>query len=288
MKVKKAVIPVAGLGTRLLPATKAIPKELVPVVSKPAVQWVVESAVESGIEEIIFVNSAGKQAIEDHFDGNAELERTLESKGKTALHEAVVKTRNLAKVASVRQHAPLGLGHAVLQARQVVGDAPFAVILPDELVCGEKPALAQCLEAAEATDGPVIGIVEVPKEDVFRYGIVAAEEHGETTRRITDMVEKPPVEEAPSNLAITGPYVLSPEVFDLIAATEPGSGGEIQITDALRQLAQQRPVHGRFIEGARLDVGQPMGFVQANVTMGLQDPELGESLRAWLKEMVAD
>jgi UTP--glucose-1-phosphate uridylyltransferase len=288
MKVRKAVIPVAGLGTRLLPATKCIPKELVPVVSRPSIEWVVEAAAASGISEIIFVNSAGKSAIEDHFDRSAELERSLEAKGKAELLAAVRRPRELARFASVRQHAPLGLGHAVACAREVVGNEPFAVILPDELVHGEVPALAQCLETAEALGASTIGLVDVPEADVVRYGIVKPSDHGPATRRIHDLVEKPSVADAPSTLAIAGPYVLVPEVFDALDALEPGAGGELQLTDALRVLAADAGMYGRLIEGERLDVGQPLGFVQANVALGLDDPEIGPALREWLRERLAD
>lgn len=288
MKVRKAVIPVAGLGTRLLPATKCIPKELVPVVSRPSIEWVVEAAVASGITEIIFVNSAGKSAIEDHFDRSAELERSLEAKGKTHLLAAVRRPRQLARFASVRQHAPLGLGHAVACAREVVGNEPFAVILPDELVHGPVPALAQCLETAGRLGRSTIGLVDVPPEDVVRYGIVEPSEVGPVTCRIRDLIEKPAVGQAPSTLAIAGPYVLVPEIFDALETLEPGAGGELQLTDALRVLAAESEMHGRLIEGERLDVGQPLGFVQANVALGLDDPEIGPALRDWLRRRLAD
>ena len=288
MKIRKAVIPVAGLGTRLLPATKCIPKELVPVVNRPSIQWVVESAVASGITDVILVSSAGKSAIEDHFDSSPELERLLETKGRPALLEAVRLSSRLARFASVRQHAPLGLGHAVGCARELVGREPFAVILPDELVHGSRPALLQVIETAEALGASTIGIVEVPREDVVRYGIIDAEPHAESTRRVRDLVEKPLVAEAPSNLAITGPYVLVPEVFDELDSIEPGSGGELQLTDALRGLAAHQGLYGRLIEGERLDVGQPLGFVQANVALGLADPQVGAELRRWLHERLRD
>jgi UTP--glucose-1-phosphate uridylyltransferase len=288
MRVRKAVIPVAGLGTRLLPATKCIPKELVPVVAKPAVQWVIESAAASGIEEVIFVTSAGKGALEDHFDRSPELERILAEKGKTELLEAVRGTRELCRISSVRQHAPLGLGHAVLCARELVGDEPFAVILPDEIVLATQPALRQCLDLAEEVDGPVIGIVEVPEEDVSRYGIVAVEERDEQSRIVTDLVEKPAAADAPSRLAITGPYVLVPEIFETLDGLPPGAGGEIQLTDGLRILAGKRGMHGRIIEGRRLDVGHPLGFVQANVELGLADSSIGPALHSWLAARLAE
>jgi UTP--glucose-1-phosphate uridylyltransferase len=286
MIVTKAIIPVAGLGTRMLPATKAIPKELVPVVRKPSVQWVVESVVEAGVTEIVFVTSGGKSAIEDHFDTAPLLEQALESKGKADLLDAVRAASRLARVVSVRQPVPLGLGHAVLMAREVVGDEPFAVVLPDELVAGAVPPLAQCLRAAGSAAG-VIGLCRVPRSEVSRYGIVRAREHAPGTVIIEDMVEKPPIEAAPSDLAITGPYVLPPEVFDDLARVTPGSLGEIQLTDALRQLARRRTIAGRLIEGERLDTGHALGFIQANVVMGLADPAIGPALAAWLRQRVS-
>lgn len=287
MKVRKAVIPVAGLGTRMLPATKVIPKELVPIAGKPSVQWVVEAAVAAGIEQIIFVTSAGKSAIEDHFDRSAELERVLAERGKTDLLEAVIRARSLARIIAVRQAEPLGLGHAVLMAREAVGDEPFAVILPDELLHGVKPALAQCLEAADsgavAGAEAVIGLVRVPRSDLHRYGIVAATPVNERTVRITDMVEKPKADAAPSDLAITGPYVLPPSIFEDLERIPRVATGEIQLTDALRTLCQRVPMMGRLIEGERLDTGHLLGFVQANVVKGLEDESIGPALRAWLE-----
>jgi UTP--glucose-1-phosphate uridylyltransferase len=282
VKVRKAVIPVAGLGTRMLPATKVVPKELVPVAGKPAIQWVVESAVASGIEEIILVTAAGKSAIEDHFDCAPQLERVLRERGKRELLDIVEATRKLAKVVSVRQPEPLGLGHAVLMARAAVGDEPFAVILPDELVHGDEPALAQCLRDTGDAEC-VIGLVRVPRSEVHRYGIVHARDIDARTVLIDDMVEKPTSEDAPSDLAITGPYVLTPDVFDDLEQIGLGVIGEIQLTDALRALAARRRMAGRLIEGERLDVGHALGFVQANVVKTLADPQLGPALREWLR-----
>ena len=283
MRVTKAVIPVAGLGTRMLPATKAIPKELVPVAGKPSVQWVVEDAAASGIEQVVFVTSAGKSAIEDHFRHAPELERVLEERGKRDLLEVVRRTRELVDVACVIQDQPLGLGHAVLMAKDAVGDEPFAVILPDELVHGRTPALAQCLEAL--TDGvdAVIGVVRVPPQDVPRYGIVAASPLDARTVSISSVVEKPTLAEAPSDIAITGPYVLPPEIFDDLAAIPRGAIGEIQLTDGLLALCRRRRMVGRFIEGERLDTGHLLGFIQANVVKGLEDENVGASLREWLR-----
>lgn len=287
MKPRKAVIPVAGLGTRMLPATKVIPKELVPVAGKPSVQWVVEAAVEAGIEEIVFVTSTGKSAIEDHFGPAPELERLLEERGKTTLLEAVRHASRLATVVSVRQDEPLGLGHAVLMAREAVGDEPFAVILPDELIHGAVPALAQCLDAFAAGVDAVIGLVRVPTADLHRYGIVAADRVDERTVVIRDMVEKPEAADAPSDLAITGPYVLPSEIFDDLARIPRGTVGEIMLTDALIALCRRRRVIGRLIEGERLDTGHLLGFLQANVVMGLDDPLVGGELRAWLRGRMA-
>lgn len=285
MKVRTAVIPVAGLGTRMLPATKAIPKELVPVVAKPAIQWVVESIAAAGVERVVLVTSAGKSAIEDHFDRHAVLEQTLAEKGAEALLEAVRRTHGLARIVSVRQPEPLGLGHAVLMARDVVGHEPFAVVLPDELVLGDPPPLAQCLAVAEANEAPVLGLVRVPRDQVSRYGIVRATARDAGTVSIEELVEKPDIDEAPSDLAISGPYVLVPEVFDAIETAKPGRIGEVQLTDALQALAdQERGLLGRLIEGERLDTGHPLGFVQANVAMGLADGEIGAALRRWLQE----
>lgn len=284
-RLRKAVIPVAGLGTRMLPATKAIPKELVPVAGKPSVQWVVEAAVASGIEEIIFVTAAGKSAIEDHFRPAPELERILEERGKIELLDAVRSASKLVRVSSVRQDEPLGLGHAVLMAREVVGDEPFAVILPDELIHGAVGALAQCLDAFTVNAGAdaVIGLVRVPTSELHRYGIVAVDPVDDRTVVIHDMVEKPRAADAPSDLAITGPYVLPPEIFDDLARIPRGAIGEIQLTDALIALCKRRRVIGRLIEGERLDTGHLLGFLKANVVMGLEDPQVGEALREWLR-----
>lgn len=288
MRIRKAVIPVAGLGTRMLPATKVVPKELVSVAGKPSVQWVVEAAVLAGIEEIILVTSGGKSAIEEHFGPADEIERVLAARGRTDLLDAMIRTRSLARVRSVRQDEPLGLGHAVLMAREAVGNEAFAVILPDELLHGAAPALTQCLDALEsgAVAGAqgVIGLVRVPPADLHRYGIVAATQVNERVVRITDMVEKPEATAAPSDLAITGPYVLPPSIFDDLAAIQRGARPEIQLTDALRSLCQRAPVAGRIIEGERLDTGHLLGFVQANIVLALEDESIGAQLRAWLGE----
>lgn len=282
MKIRKAVIPVAGLGTRMLPATKAIPKEMVPVAGKPAIQWVVEAAVASGIEEIILVTSSGKSAIEDHFDASPLLEQALGARGKHDLLAAVKRTRELARFVAVRQPEPLGLGHAVLMARHAVGDEPFAVLLADELLVGAVPSLKQCLDVDADC---VIGLARVPREEIRRYGIASVKATlDERTFLLDGMVEKPEPDDAPSDLAITGnPYVLVPEVFEILEKTPRGAGGEIQLTDALKVLASRTRFVGRIVEGERLDVGNLLGFVQANVVMGLADPGVGTALRAWLE-----
>jgi UTP--glucose-1-phosphate uridylyltransferase len=282
MKIRKAVIPVAGLGTRMLPATKAIPKEMVPVAGKPAVQWVVEAAVASGVEEIIFVTSTGKAAIEDHFSAAPLLEAALAAAGKHDLLNVVRAPQQLARFASAWQPEPLGLGHAVLMSRDLVGDEPFAVLLPDELLIAPRPALAQCLDLeADA----VLGLARVPREEVSRYGIVSVKQQlDERTFVIGGMVEKPSPESAPSDLAITGnPYLLPPRIFDALERLPRPASGEIQLTDGLRALAGEVRMLGRIVEGERHDVGNLAGFVQANVALGLGDPRVGSALRAWLE-----
>ena len=280
--IRKAVIPVAGAGTRMLPATKSVPKELVPVAGKPAIQWVVESAVASGIEEIIFVTAAGKSAIEDHFDHSPLLEQFLQSRGRTDLLAMVQAISGLARFVSVRQSEPRGLGHAVLMARHAVGRERFAVLLPDELVHGGPPPLRQCLDVDADC---VVGLARVPPDQASRYGIVSvAETLDDRTFRLDGMVEKPRPGAAPSDLAITGnPYILTPEIFDILEQTPHGAGGEIQLTDALRTIAGRVRFAGRIIEGERLDIGNPLGFVQANIVKSLADPDIGPELRDWLK-----
>ena len=285
-RVRKAVIPVAGLGTRMLPATKVLPKELVTVAGKPSIQWVVEAAVASGIEEIILVTSAGKSAVEDHFDASPLLERALAARGKTELLECVRACARLARFVSVRQPEPLGLGHAVLMAREVVGDERFAVLLADELLHGDVPSLKQCLDVDADC---VVGLARVPREQLGLYGIVSVKERlDDRTFLLDGMVEKPKPEDAPSDLAITGnPYVLSPEIFEILERTPRGAGGEIQLTDALKVLATTCRFAGRIVEGERLDVGRPLGFVQANVVKALADPAIGPELRTWLEERLS-
>jgi UTP--glucose-1-phosphate uridylyltransferase len=287
-RVRKAVLPAAGLGTRFLPATKAQPKEMLSVVDKPLIQYVVEECVTSGIEHIIIVTGRGKNAIEDHFDSSPELERFLEIRGKGELAEMVRSISNLVHFSYTRQKEPLGLGHAVLTARELVGDEPFAVLLGDVIIPGPRPATRQIIEVYEETGVGAIAVEKVPPEKTHLYGIVdavpvEASRWGQSLLRVREMVEKPPAAEAPSNLAVTGRYVLPPEVFDCLARTEPGRGGEIQLTDALRLLAQEHGLFALIYEGQSYDAGDKLGFLMATVDLALKNPEFGEDFRQYLR-----
>jgi UTP--glucose-1-phosphate uridylyltransferase len=287
-KVRKAVLPAAGLGTRFLPATKAQPKEMLNVVDKPQIQYVVEECVASGIEHIIIVTGKGKNSIEDHFDYNPTLERYLEEKGKTAQAEMVRHISDMVQVSYTRQKEPLGLGHAVLVAKDLVGDEPFAVLLGDVLIPGENPATKQLVQVYEATGIGAIAVEEVPHEKTHLYGIVAGEAapiapFGERLLRIRELVEKPKPAEAPSNLAITGRYVLPPAIFDCLERTKAGAGGEIQLTDALKILAKEQGLWAYIYDGISYDAGDKLGFLIATVEIALQNKELGEPFRNYLK-----
>ena len=289
-KVRKAVLPAAGLGTRFLPATKAQPKEMLTVVDKPQIQYVAEECVASGIEHIIIVTGKGKNSIEDHFDSAPALERFLEEKGKKDQAELVRKISNMVQVSYTRQKEPLGLGHAVLVARDLVGDEPFAVLLGDVLIPGSNPATKQLIEVYESTGVGAIAVEEVPKDKTNLYGIVDGEPapqppFGERLLRIRDLVEKPQPENAPSNLAITGRYVLPPEIFDCLARTKPGAGNEIQLTDALRLLAREHGLWAYIYEGISYDAGDKLGFLKATVEIALQNPEFGAAFRNYLKTL---
>jgi UTP--glucose-1-phosphate uridylyltransferase len=289
-RVRKAVFPAAGLGTRFLPATKAQPKEMLPLVDKPLIQYGVEEAMHSGVQNIIIVTGRGKTAIEDHFDVSFELEQLLESKGKKDLLNIVRNVSDMIDVAYVRQKEALGLGHAVLRARELVGPEPFAVILSDDIIDSETPALRQLLDIYEFFGAPVVALMEVPREMISAYGVVDAEpvsHNGGRDRlfRIRNMVEKPRVEDAPSNLAIIGRYVLTPEIFQAIDSIEPGSGGEIQLTDALKFLLRNRPIYGYRFEGTRYDAGDKLGFLKATVEYALKRPDLGSQFRAYLQSL---
>jgi UTP--glucose-1-phosphate uridylyltransferase len=287
-KVRKAVFPAAGMGTRFLPATKAMPKEMLPLVDKPLIQYAIEEAIQSDVHNILIVTGRGKSAIEDHFDVSFELEQMLESRGKKDVLAAVRSISDMIDVAYVRQKEALGLGHAVLRAKYVVGNEPFAVLLSDDVIDAEIPCLRQLLDVHEFYGASVVALMEVPKEQISAYGVVDAEpvEHkggGNRLFRIRNMVEKPKADEAPSNLAIIGRYVLTPEIFTSIEAIGPGRGGEIQLTDALRHLLRSRPIYGFKFEGRRFDAGDKLGFLQATVEFALRRHDLGEEFREYLR-----
>ena len=290
MRVRKAVFPAAGWGTRFLPATKAQPKEMLPLVDKPIIQYAVEEAVAAGIEQVIIVTSSQKRAIEDHFDLSFELEALLEEKGDIEMLRQVRHISDLAQVAYVRQKEQLGLGHAVLMAKDLIGHEPFAVILPDDVVIGDRPCIGQLIHAYHQTHGSVVAVMEVPPSETQRYGVIASEptddplDHGRL-HRVTRLVEKPAPEDAPSNLAIIGRYVLTPKIFDKLEQTPRGSGGEIQLTDAIAELMEEQAVYGYEFEGVRYDAGTTMGWLKASVELALQRPELEGEFRAYLKEL---
>lgn len=287
MRVRKAVIPAAGWGTRFLPATKAQPKEMLPLVDKPIIQYVVEEAVASGIEDILIITGRGKRAIEDHFDRHLELERVLDRSHNDML-EVVRELSNMVDIHFVRQKEQLGLGHAIYQARRHVGDEPFAVLLGDEVFVGEKPCLGQLIDIQEKTGASVIGALPVPREDVRRYGIIAPEPIDDRLCRALDLVEKPPVEEAPSNLAIIGRYVLDSDIFGILADLPPGRNGEIQLTDGLRLLNRFSPVYGFEPVTKRYDVGEKLGYLQASVELALGRPDLGDAFAEYLRRLTSD
>ncbi|HKM99135.1 MAG TPA: UTP--glucose-1-phosphate uridylyltransferase [Candidatus Binataceae bacterium] len=285
MKVTKAVIVAAGMGTRMLPASKVIPKEILPVIDTPAIQVVVEEAVASGITEIIVVIAPGRTTVVEHFEPAIDLERHLEERAKYDILETVRRTNSLARFTTAEQAKPLGLGHAVLQARDAVGDEPFAVMLPDDIFDCPRPCLGQLIAAAEAKDAPVVALLKVARSEISKYGIVAAKAAGPRLFELSGLVEKPPADKAPSDLAIMGRYVLTPDIFDLLASGKPGAGGEIQLTDGLMALAQRRKLYGYEFEGVRYDLGDRVGFITAQIGFGLKRPELAERLRAYLKSI---
>jgi UTP--glucose-1-phosphate uridylyltransferase len=286
--IRKAVFPAAGLGTRFLPATKAQPKEMLVLVDKPVIQYGVEEAVESGVPNILIVTGRGKNAIEDHFDVAVELESFLEQRGKTAQLEEIRKITTLINVAYVRQGEPLGLGHAVLVTKHLVGDEPFAVILGDDVIDASPPALKQMINVYERVKGPVLAVERVAPEDVSSYGIVAIDEsesHGPGVHRVKDLVEKPRREDAPSNLAIIGRYILTPDIFGALEATASDRTGEIQLTNGLRHLLQKRPIYVCEIDGVRHDTGNKLGFLKALVYFALRRPDLAEPFRRYLETL---
>lgn len=286
MKVRKAIIPAAGLGTRFLPATKAMPKEMLPIVDKPTIQYIIEEAVESGIEDIIIVTGKGKRAIEDHFDHSFELEQNLLEKGKLDLLNEVQKASKLVDIHYIRQKEPRGLGHAIWCARKFIGDEPFAVLLGDDIVRAEKPCLKQMIEQYERYNASIIGVQHVKDEEVSRYGIVDAAEIDERFYNVSNLVEKPKQEDAPSNLAIIGRYILSPKIFDILSEQKPGAGGEIQLTDAMATLNQIEAIYAYNFEGKRYDVGEKLGFIQTTIELALQREDLRHELLDFLNKVI--
>ncbi|MGH7255186.1 MAG: UTP--glucose-1-phosphate uridylyltransferase GalU [Nitrospirales bacterium] len=283
--IRKAILPAAGLGTRFLPVTKASPKEMLPIVDKPLIQYAVEEAVASGIQDIIVITGRGKRAIEDHFDRSFELEENLRSSGKKGLLAEIRQISELANVCYVRQKEALGLGHAVLCAQHLVGDEPFAVILGDEMIDARTPALAQLIRQYDDTYGAVIGVQKVPTKDVVHYGIVATRRTAAGFHQVYDLVEKPSPRDAPSRLAVIGRYVLSPNIFPALERTPPGKNGEIQLTDALRILSQKAPIYAQEIVGHRYDAGDKLGFLKATVEFALKNPTLGPPFARYLKQV---
>ena len=284
-KVRKAVIPAAGLGTRFLPATKAQPKEMLPIVDKPAIQYIVEEAIASGIEDILIITGRNKRAIEDHFDRAVELELLLREQGKYDLLGLVEEISNVT-IHYVRQKEAKGLGHAVLCARQFVGNEPFAVLLGDDIIDSSIPCLKQLMDVYDDCQGSVLGVQQVPKAKVSSYGIVQPDPYNDNIWRAVDLVEKPSIEEAPSSLAVLGRYIIEPEIFELLATTQPGRGGEIQLTDALRRLAVEKPVYAYNFAGRRYDVGDKQGYLEATVEFALKRPDLREPFIRYLLDTI--
>ena len=289
MKIKKAVFPVAGLGTRFIPATKAMAKEMLPVVDKPIIQYAVEEAFAAGIEHIVFVTGRGKKALEDHFDRSFEIEHTLKEKGKDDLlkqiQELVPKTGT---IIYTRQNQPLGLGHAIWCARDIVGDEPFAVLLADDLIQTDKPVLSEMVKKFDRLRASMAAVMEVEKDQTDKYGILDAQKVENDIVRINDMVEKPKPEEAPSNLAIIGRYILTPKIFEYLGEGKKGAGGEIQLTDAMKKLLKEQPVYGYKFEGKRFDCGDKVGFQMANLAFALERPDMRDKLIKFIKDVQKD
>ncbi|MBZ5202015.1 UTP--glucose-1-phosphate uridylyltransferase GalU [Planomicrobium chinense] len=277
MPIKKAIIPAAGLGTRFLPATKAMPKEMLPIVDKPTIQYIVEEAIASGIEDIIIVTGKGKRAIEDHFDHAFELEATLREKGKVDMLDSVLQTSNV-EIHYIRQKQPLGLGHAIWSARKFIGDEPFAVLLGDDIVQNDEPCLAQLMKQFDGTGNSIIGVQQVPEDETHRYGIIDPVSIDGKLIEVDRFVEKPEAGTAPSNYAIMGRYILTPEIFGFLGEQAPGAGGEIQLTDAIQKLNGVQPVHAYEFDGRRYDVGEKYGFIETTIEFALQRPELRDKL----------
>ncbi|NUJ16946.1 UTP--glucose-1-phosphate uridylyltransferase GalU [Bacillus glycinifermentans] len=286
MKIRKAVIPAAGLGTRFLPATKAQPKEMLPIVDKPAIQYIVEEAVQSGIEDILIITGRNKRSIEDHFDRSVELEQNLQNKGKYDLLKEIQTIADMANIHYIRQKEPLGLGHAVLSARHFIGDEPFAVLLGDDIMVSEKPALQQLIDVYQTYKTSVIGVQTVDPADVSKYGIIQTSTQKNKVFDIEDLVEKPDVRQAPSNIAVMGRYVLEPSIFRVLERTPKGAGNEIQLTDALRTICRERSIYARQLEGSRFDIGDKLGCFKASMEIGLMRDELRQKLLTYLENVL--
>ncbi len=285
MKVRKAVIPAAGLGTRFLPATKAQPKEMLPIVDKPTIQYIVEEAAAAGIEDIIVVTGRNKRSIEDHFDRSIELEMELEKDGKDDMLEMVKEIPGIANIHFIRQKQPLGLGHAVLTASHFIGNEPFAVLLGDDVVISRKPCLQQMIEVFDEYQTSIVGVQKVSDDMVHKYGIVDGKPVDDGVYKVKGLVEKPSLEEAPSNIAILGRYILTPDIFRFLETQEKGAGGEIQLTDAMKRLASEQAMYAYIFKGHRYDVGSKAGFLQANIEFALRNPEIRDELKEYLNEL---
>ena len=284
-KIKKAIIPAAGLGTRFLPATKAMPKEMLPILDKPTIQYIVEEASKAGIEDIMIVTGKHKRAFEDHFDNQKELEMILENKGKADLLEKVQYSTDLANIFYVRQKEQKGLGHAIHTAKQFIGNEPFAVLLGDDIVESDTPAIKQLMDVYEETGHSVIGVQEVPESDTHRYGVIDPSAKEGSRYEVRQFVEKPKQGTAPSNLAIMGRYVLTPEIFDYLETQQEGAGNEIQLTDAIERMNSKQQVYAYDFEGNRYDVGEKLGFVKTTIEYALKDPEMSQDLKAFIKQL---
>ncbi|NLL69496.1 MAG: UTP--glucose-1-phosphate uridylyltransferase GalU [Epulopiscium sp.] len=286
MKIKKAIIPAAGLGTRFLPATKAQPKEMLPIVDKPTIQYIVEEAVQSGIEDIIIVTGRSKRSIEDHFDKSVELEMELEKKGQKELLAIAREVSEIANIYYIRQKEPKGLGHAVLTAKHFIGNEPFAVLLGDDVIVSKTPCLKQMMDMYQEYSYTILGVQTVPKEDTHKYGIIAGTKVKDRVYQVEDMVEKPSIHQAPSNVAVLGRYIITPRIFKYLETQEAGAGGEIQLTDALYRLSKEEPMYAYDFIGKRYDVGNKMGFLQATVEFALNREDLKDEFAAYLKKIV--
>ncbi|MFR5266929.1 UTP--glucose-1-phosphate uridylyltransferase GalU [Clostridium sp.] len=284
MKVRKAIIPAAGLGTRFLPATKAQPKEMLPIVDKPTIQYIIEEAIASGIEEILIITGRNKKCIEDHFDRSIELELELEKSGKNELLEIVRDISDMVDIHYIRQKEPRGLGHAINCAKAFVGDEPFAVLLGDDVVYSEKPCLKQLMDCYDEYKTSVLGVQAVPEKDVNKYGIVDGIHIEDRVYKVKDLVEKPKLEEAPTNIAILGRYIITPAIFEILDKTAPGKGGEIQLTDALKTLIDQEAMYAYIFDGRRYDVGSKQGFLEATIEYALRKPEIRDEFMEYLTE----